>query len=125
MTLTLLFSIGLVASAQTGIVDRAAFRRPTQEILELEGEFRSAVESRAALGLNAEPAYVQMLQGSTDDVGTTRYGIPLTAEELVEVEARFTFAAATREKVLPFVEKLSTFAGAYFDHLAGGELVIL
>jgi len=58
VALALLFSIGLTASAQSGIVDRAAFRRPTQEILELEGELRGAVESRAALGLNADPAYV-------------------------------------------------------------------
>lgn len=94
-------------------------------MLELEGELRSAVESRAALGLNAEPAYVETLQGSADDVGTARFGIPLTTDELTEVEARFIFAAATREKVLPFVEKLPVFAGAYFDHQAGGELVIL
>ncbi len=125
LALALLYSIGFAASAQSDIVDRAAFRRPTQEILELEGELRSAVESRKALGLNADPAYVEALRGSPEDAGTARFGLPLTAGELAEVEARYTFAAATREKVLPFVEKLPTFAGAYFDHQASGELVIL
>lgn len=41
------------------------------------------------------------------------------------MEARFTFAASTREKLLPFVENLPGVAGDYFDHQAGGELVIL
>ena len=125
VALVLLFSIGLAASAQSGIVDRAAFRRPTQQILELEGDLRGAIESRAALGLNADPAYVEALRGSPEDAGSIRFGIPLTEEELAEVEARFTFAAATREKLLPFAESLSNFAGAYFDHQANGELVIL
>lgn len=124
VALVLLFSVAS-AAAQSGFVDRAAFRRPTQEILALEGDLRGAVESRAALGLNADPVYVEALQGSSEDAGTARFGIPLTAEELVEVEARFTFAASTRENLLPFVEKLPTFAGAYFDHQARGELVIL
>lgn len=125
VALILLFSVAPAASAQSGVVDRAAFRRPTQAILELEGDLRGAVESRAALGLNADPAYVEALQGSSEDAGTARFGIPLTAEELAEVEARFTFAASTHEKLLPFVEKLPMFAGAYFDHQARGELVIL
>lgn len=123
--LVFLFGIGMATYAQARIVDRAAFRRPTQEILELEGDFRSWVETRMALGLNADPTYVEALKGSSEDVGTARFGFPLTAEELVEVEARFTFAAATRTKLLPYVEKLPTFAGAYFDHQARGELVIL
>lgn len=125
VVLILLFGIGLAASAQSGIVDRAAFRRPTQKILELEGDLRGAVETRNALGLRADPEYVSALQGSPEDVGTARFGIPLTVEELEEVEARFTFAAATREALLPFVEKLPTFGGAYFNHQARGELVIL
>ena len=125
VALALLLIVGLAASTQPDFVDRAAFRRPTGEILELEGDIRGAVESRAALGLNADPEFVQALRGSPEDVGTERFGIPMTEEETTEIEARFIFADKAQQTVLPYVESLPTFGGAFFDHQARGELVIL
>ncbi len=54
----------------TQINDRASFRRPTTEILQLESQLRSDVETRMSLGLNADVAYVQNLRGSPEDVGS-------------------------------------------------------
>ncbi|MCL7453319.1 MAG: S1 family peptidase, partial [Anaerolineae bacterium] len=128
VVLALLFTMGFAVSAQSESVtveDRAGFRRPTAEMLELGGDIRGDVETRAALGLDADLALVSALRGSPGDEGTDRFGIPLTETEAEEVQARFAFAAAAHEAVLPFVESLPTFAGAFFDHQAGGELVIL
>lgn len=108
---TLLVSVGIVG--------------PAPVILAQDDDLRAAVNTRAALGLPADPAYVAALRGAPDDVGTARWNIPLTRAEADEVQARFAFAAATRQAVLPFAESLPTFAGAYFDHQARGELVIL
>lgn len=123
----ILLSLALTASSleTTSIEDRAGFRRPTAEMLELEGEIRTAVETRASLGLSADLETVMSLQGSPEDVGSAEYGIPLTAAETAEVTARFAFAAAAHEALGPFVENLPTFAGVFFNHQAGGELVIL
>jgi len=95
------------------------------ETFELSGDIRGDIETRAALGLNADVEYVLKLRESSENVGNERFGIPLTLAELTEIEGRFAFAAAAREEVLPFVEGLPTFAGAYFDHQVDGELVIL
>ena len=129
------------------INDRAAHRRVTAEMLTLPDELQADVQTRAALGLNADPEYVASLRESMQDGtaqdgaaqdgaaqdgveaaqadGTNRYGFPLTAEEEAEVAERFAFASATREDVLPYAESLPTFAGAFYDHQADGELVIL
>ncbi len=127
------------------INDRAAHRRVTAEMLMLPDELQADVQTRAALGLNADPEYVASLRESMQDGaaqdgaaqdgedeveaaqagGTNRYGFPLTAEEAAEVAERFAFASATREDVLPYAESLPTFAGAFYDHQADGELVIL
>lgn len=62
----------------TQINDRADFRRPTVEVLQLEGQVRSDVETRMSLGLNADVAYVQNLRGSAEDVGSEKFNIPMT-----------------------------------------------
>jgi len=114
-----------VPPALSTINDRAGFRRPTVESLQLEGDLRGDVETRASFGLDSSVDLINNLRGTPQDVGTSRYGFPLTQEELTDLEARFAFASATRTTVIPFAEGLSTFAGAFYNHQADGELVIL
>lgn len=107
------------------INDRAGFRRPTVEVLQLEGQIRGDVETRMSLGLNADVEYVQNLRGSAEDVGSDLFNVPMTQTELDEMQERWDFASATRDTVLPFVRELPTFAGAYYDHSSNGDLIIL
>lgn len=115
----------LAQGSQYDIVDRAGFRRPTADVLELEPGLRGAVETRQSFGLNADIDYVQQLRNSSEDVGSERYGYPLTQDELKELETRFAFAGVAQQELLPFVEKLPAFGGAFFNHQANGDLVIL
>ena len=107
------------------IKDRAGYRRPTVEMLKLEDKLQADVQIRSALGLNANPEYVATLRQTSLGEESNRFNIPLTAEEAAEVAERFAFASATRKAVLPYAESLPTFAGAFYNHQANGELVIL
>ncbi len=106
-------------------IDRASFRHPTAEVLQLEGQLRSDVETRLSLGLNADITYVQTLRGLAQDVGSREVNIPMTQAEYNEFQERTAFASEAANTVLPYVQTLPTFAGAFFDHSARGELVIL
>ncbi len=79
------------------INDRAGFRRPTVEVLQLEGKLRSDVETRMSLGLNADLAYVRNLRGSAEDVGSEKFDVPMTQAEYNEMQERWDFATATRD----------------------------
>jgi hypothetical protein len=107
------------------INDRAGFRRPTAEVLQLEGQLRGDVETRMSLGLNADVEYVQHLRGSAEDVGSEKFNVPMTHAEYAEMQERWDFASATRDTIMPYVRELPTFAGAYYDHSSDGDLVIL
>lgn len=107
------------------INDRAGFRRPTVEVLQLEGQLRGDVETRMSLGLNADVEYVQNLRGSAEDVGSDLFNVPMTQAEVNEMQERWDFASATRDTVLPYVRELPTFAGAFYDHSSNGDLIIL
>ncbi len=107
------------------INDRAGFRRPTAEILELEGQLRGDVETRMSLGLTADVAYVQNLRGSAEDVGSEKFNIPMTQVEYAEMQERWDFATATHDTIIPYVRELPTFGGAYYDHSSNGDLIIL
>lgn len=107
------------------INDRASFRRPTAEVLQLPTQLRSDVETRMSLGLNADVAYVQNLRGSAEDVGSEKFNVPMTQAENDEMQERWDFASATRDTIMPYVRQLPTFAGAYYDHSSNGDLIIL
>jgi hypothetical protein len=94
-------------------------------VLKLDPDLRAAVETRQSFDLNADVDYVLKLRNSSEDVGSERYGYPLTQDELNELEARFAFASEAQQELLPFVETLPTFGGAFFNHQANGDLVIL
>lgn len=107
------------------INDRASFRRPTAEVLQLPTQLRGDVETRMSLGLNADVAYVQNLRGSPEDVGSEKFNVPMTQAENDEMQERWDFASATRDTIMPYVRELPTFAGAYYDHSSNGDLIIL
>jgi hypothetical protein len=82
---------------------------------------------RAAFGLQADRGTVMALIGSPDDVGTPKWGIPMTADEaaLVDLPARMRFADTIDRLVLSRARGLATYSGAYVDQLDEGNIVIL
>jgi len=87
----------------------------------------AAAAERATYGLAVDSSTVALLLGSSRDVGSRRWGIPLTAEEeaALDLPARMAFANAVSERVLPFARSLPTFGGAYIDQETGGGLVVM
>lgn len=101
---------------------------PVAGAAEVDDErLQAAIAERAAFGSRTEASYVRSLIASPDDIGTPRWGIPLTREEerSVDVQGRMAFADAVHEELLPVAESLDSFAGAYFDQTANGRLVVL
>jgi hypothetical protein len=107
------------------IVDRAGFRRPTDEMLQLEGQLRYDVETRISLGLKADVEYVRNLRGSAEDVASAEFNVPMTQAEYDDMQERWAFASAAHDTIIPYVQNLPVFAGVYFDHSSNGDLVIL
>lgn len=87
----------------------------------------AAIDERSALGLPSDPETVASLVGSSADVGSATWGIPMTAQEMAELdpEGRMQFANELGETLIPFLETLSGYAGAYIDQLNNGGLVVL
>ena len=73
--------------------------------------------ARAGLGLDATPDVVRELTGSPADVGTERWGIPMTADEAsaVDLVGRGEFANLVAREVLPLVQDRPDFAGLWMD----------
>lgn len=87
---------------------------------------KAAVAERAAFGLPSDYSTVEALLASGLDVGTPRWGIPMTAEEeeTVDLPSRMTFAGYA-QSAIPFAQQLPDFAGLYFDQTHGGKLVVM
>lgn len=90
-----------------------------------EEELAAAVANRAAYGLPSSRDYVLTLMASPSDVGTAEWGIPLTADELAELDlaTRSEFEVEAKG-VVAFARSLPEFGGAYFDQLADGGLIL-
>ncbi|MDP9468851.1 MAG: S1 family peptidase [Chloroflexota bacterium] len=90
-----------------------------------EEELAAAIADRAAYGLPSSSDYVLTLMASPSDVGTAAWGIPLTTEEMAQLDlaTRSEFEVAAKD-VVAFARSLPEFGGAYFDQLAGGGLVL-
>ena len=114
-------AIGVLAVATAAPVTVAV------EPLIVDERVAAAVAERAALGLQSDVDYVTWLLNSGADVGTGHLGIPLTAAEEAEFafDERAAFADAVAATIIPFAERLGTYAGAYIDQPAGGGLVIV
>jgi hypothetical protein len=90
-----------------------------------EEELAAAVAERAVYGLPASSADVLALMASPSDVGTEEWGIPLTAQEMAQLDlATRSEFGVTATGVVAFARSLPEFGGAYFDQLAGGDLVL-
>jgi hypothetical protein len=88
---------------------------------------QTALLERAAFGLSADSGDVSRLLHSPADVGSTKWGLPLTGEEEValDLQGRMSFAQAAGAELLPFVRALPTFGGVYQDQRNEGALVVL
>lgn len=90
-------------------------------------ELQAAAEERAVFGLPSDEATVAALLTSGQDVGTERWGIPLTADEeaALDLPGRMAFANAIHSELIPYLEALPTFGGVYIDQMRDGDLVVL
>lgn len=85
----------------------------------------SAISSRETFGYRSDRAFVRNLQDSERDVGTAKYGIPLTEDELVDFERRLAIQRIVYEGFDEAARERPDFAGRYIDHAAGGRVVVL
>lgn len=87
----------------------------------------AASSERSRFGLRSDGTYVSWLLQSGADVGTTKWGIPLTAteEDLLDLPGRMQFVNEVSESLLPFAESLPSYAGAFVDQANNGDIVIL
>ena len=92
-----------------------------------EGDLIEAASLRAELGLDANVLTLASLKGSVRDVGTAKWGIPMTREEdeLVDLAGRMAFADDVDTNALPQLRALPAFAGAYYRPADGGRLIVL
>ncbi len=106
------------AAQASGVVPTAGAQGP--------GWFAHARIVRSDFGLPTDDATLARLS-STGDVGSSQWGIPMTGveEASLDLVGRMTFANAVAVGVLPYAEKLPTFAGAWIDELQNGSLVIM
>lgn len=83
-------------------------------------------EEREAFGLPTDAATMTLLLAGAD-VGTTKWGIPMTVEEeaSIDLPARMGFANEVAKSIAPYVEGLATYGGLYFDQRGGGRLTVL
>jgi hypothetical protein len=86
-----------------------------------------AVSERANWGLAADPETVASMLASGRDVGSARWGIPMTAEEeqQLDLPGRMRFASEVKRTVVPFVDALRSSGGVYIDQQRDGSLVVL
>jgi hypothetical protein len=86
-----------------------------------------ALEERANWGLPTEHATVASLLESGQDVGSARWGIPMTQEEAdaLDLPGRMAFASAVKQSVVPFVNSLAASGGVFIDQKQNGGLVVL
>jgi hypothetical protein len=86
-----------------------------------------AIEERANWGLPTERSTVASMLESGQDVGSERWGIPMTQEEAdaLDLPGRMAFAGAVKQSVVPFINSLSASGGVYIDQKQNGGLVVL
>lgn len=88
---------------------------------------QKAMDERAIYGLPSDRTTVSALLGSRNDVGTLKWGIPMTSDEesYVDLPARMTFAGNAAAEAVPYARNLPGFGGLYFDQSRGGKLVVV
>lgn len=122
-------AVGLTAAAPSmgstqGAADAVGHTALPHQNVE-DDEMRANIEARSLLGFPADHAKVVELSGTSADVGSDKYGIPMTTAELAEWERRGEVQVMAREQLVPAAQKRSDFAGFFMDHQRGGKLVVL
>jgi hypothetical protein len=80
---------------------------------------------REDFGLRSDESWVRRVAADPASVaGVNRYGIPLTPEEVGELERRIQTTEAIKRLVVPYGESHpEDWAGAWIDHEASGRLI--
>jgi len=119
----------LVFSLVPAVVQTQAYgAEPDSTVSATEGRLRQrVVDERAVYGLPVNDAMIDALLDGGIDVGTPKWGIPVTAEEekTLDLPGRMHFAELVNRELIPFVENLPTYGGAWFDQRDAGGLVVL
>jgi hypothetical protein len=86
----------------------------------------AAVSERSVYGLPVDDATITALLDGGVDTGTSKWGIPLTAEEetRLDLPGRMRFAEFANRDLIPVAEAEPAYGGAWFDQRNGGGLVI-
>jgi hypothetical protein len=86
----------------------------------------AAAAARARIGLPSDAATIEAILGSTRDVGTEQFGIPLTQAEAekVDLQGRSRRADRADKEIRPVARKERGYAGMYQDQLHGGRIVV-
>jgi hypothetical protein len=90
----------------------------------LESAIADAARFRASLGLSVDPDLLQRGASGASDVSNRRWGVPLTDQEAAEVTRR----SLIPERIAPTLAAAGSradFGGAYLDHTAGGQPILL
>ncbi len=95
-----------------------------EEFWDLEPGLKVAVEERRELNLPHDPEFVASLVGSEADVGTDKYGVVLTQEEVVDYENQRQFEAAVDDQIIPLATADADVVGLWIDHSRGGAIVL-
>ncbi len=90
------------------------------------GSITDGMQSREVLGLRSDRDYVADLVGTAADVGSERFGIPMTSAEFddVDLDGRILFSNRVHRDVMPWVEEQPEFAGSWIDQKHDGKFVI-
>lgn len=92
-----------------------------------EPDLERAAEARAPYGLPIDTPTLERLLTDGSDVGTDRWGIPMTTEEdaTVDLAGRMSYVQDLEVEVLPYVRSLPAFAGVWVDQLRDGGVVVM
>lgn len=119
---------GRSAAVATILVVTAGSAPGTSLALDVDDErVTAAVEERAAMGLDARVEVVVDLLTTGIDVGSEKWGIPMSAAEEREVDlgGRMAFSNRVHEALEDIIRTSSTFAGIVVDQQEGGSVVVL
>jgi hypothetical protein len=116
-----------LATAILGTLARVASAAPGVAAERQDAESLEASRLRIELGLDGRPSVVANLLGSSSDVGSADWGIPMTRDEseAVNLGARMAFADHVDMNVLARLRDLPAYAGAYYEPAANGRLTLL
>lgn len=94
---------------------------PSPTTAKFKALVKQQADTRAVFGLRHDPSYVERLAAASSRPATTRLGMPMSADEAQDMDARrnLGFSISAIDALLAGD---SSYAGSWIDQAAGGEL---